>query len=153
MRETHNPLFLFGGAGGIRTHDLLTASQARSQLRHSPFGYLTTNNPSSCQGEFGKMGPKGAIRASVKNPTQHPGGFIVFAVLLLLLQGCTVATKNTLISPQIDLGLNPKVTISETIKTSPPKTIAVLPFENLTGKEEAFEIVRGSFYNHLSSKT
>ncbi len=25
-----------GGADGIRTHDLLTASQARSQLRHSP---------------------------------------------------------------------------------------------------------------------
>ena len=36
MRETHNPLFLFGGAGGIRTPDLLTASQARSQLRHRP---------------------------------------------------------------------------------------------------------------------
>ncbi len=153
MRETHNPLFLFGGAEGIRTPDLLTASQARSQLRHSPFGYLTTNIPSSCQGEFGETGPNEAIRASARNPTQCLGAFIVFAVLLLLLQGCTVATKNTLISPQIDLGLDPKVTISETIKTSPPKTIAILPFENLTGKEEAFEIVRGSLYNHLSSKT
>ena len=29
------PVFI-GGAEGIRTPDLLTASQARSQLRHSP---------------------------------------------------------------------------------------------------------------------
>ncbi len=30
------PLDFIGGAGGVRTPDLLTASQARSQLRHSP---------------------------------------------------------------------------------------------------------------------
>jgi hypothetical protein len=28
----------FGGADGIRTHDLLDAIEARSQLRHSPTG-------------------------------------------------------------------------------------------------------------------
>jgi hypothetical protein len=27
---------LFGGADGIRTHDLLDAIEARSQLRHGP---------------------------------------------------------------------------------------------------------------------
>ena len=31
MRETHNPLFLFGGAGGIRNHDLLTASESQEK--------------------------------------------------------------------------------------------------------------------------
>lgn len=30
------PIVTFGGAGGIRTPDLLTASQALSQLSHSP---------------------------------------------------------------------------------------------------------------------
>ena len=29
---------LFGGADGIRTHDLLDAIEARSQLRHGPTG-------------------------------------------------------------------------------------------------------------------
>jgi hypothetical protein len=29
-------LKFFGGADGIRTHDLLDAIEARSQLRHSP---------------------------------------------------------------------------------------------------------------------
>ena len=93
------------------------------------------------------------MQALLQNSTQRLGAFILLAILIFLLQACTVATQNTVISPQIDLGLGPKVSISETIKTSPPKTIAILPFENFTGKEEAFEIVRGSFYNHLSSKT
>jgi hypothetical protein len=31
--------FFFGGAGGIRTPDLLDAIEARSQLRHGPTGY------------------------------------------------------------------------------------------------------------------
>jgi hypothetical protein len=30
--------FIFGGADGIRTHDLLDAIEARSQLRHGPTG-------------------------------------------------------------------------------------------------------------------
>jgi hypothetical protein len=30
----------FGGADGIRTHDLLDAIEARSQLRHGPTGEL-----------------------------------------------------------------------------------------------------------------
>jgi hypothetical protein len=35
-------LRLFGGADGIRTHDLLDAIEARSQLRHGPTGVSTT---------------------------------------------------------------------------------------------------------------
>ena len=30
----------FGGADGIRTHDLLDAIEARSQLRHGPTGSM-----------------------------------------------------------------------------------------------------------------
>jgi hypothetical protein len=32
-----------GGADGIRTHDLLDAIEARSQLRHGPTGRETTS--------------------------------------------------------------------------------------------------------------
>ena len=44
-------------------------------------------------------------------------------------------------------------TVSDKLKTSFPKTIAILPFENSTDKEEAFEIVRKAFYNQFSFKT
>ena len=33
--------FIFGGADGIRTHDLLDAIEARSQLRHGPTGSIS----------------------------------------------------------------------------------------------------------------
>jgi len=46
-----------GGAEGIRTPDLLTASQARSQLRHSPAkNFLTLRGP-ICQGERWRRTP------------------------------------------------------------------------------------------------
>jgi hypothetical protein len=32
--------YIFGGADGIRTHDLLDAIEARSQLRHGPTGSI-----------------------------------------------------------------------------------------------------------------
>jgi hypothetical protein len=35
---TENGIANFGGADGIRTHDLLDAIEARSQLRHGPTG-------------------------------------------------------------------------------------------------------------------
>jgi hypothetical protein len=38
------------------------------------------------------------------------------------------------------------------IKEKLPLKVAILPFENLTGKKEAFEIVRRAFYNHFASK-
>jgi hypothetical protein len=34
--EVYNPKVNVGGADGIRTHDLLDAIEARSQLRHGP---------------------------------------------------------------------------------------------------------------------
>ena len=36
--QTENGIRKFGGADGIRTHDLLDAIEARSQLRHGPTG-------------------------------------------------------------------------------------------------------------------
>src|SRR4030081_1823508 len=38
---TNSRQVIFGGADGIRTHDLLDAIEARSQLRHGPTGGTT----------------------------------------------------------------------------------------------------------------
>jgi hypothetical protein len=43
LRTVHK---LVGGADGIRTHDLLDAIEARSQLRHGPTGAAEHTNPS-----------------------------------------------------------------------------------------------------------
>ena len=39
-RDALSTSFTFGGADGIRTHDLLDAIEARSQLRHGPTGSI-----------------------------------------------------------------------------------------------------------------
>ena len=51
--------------------------------------------------------------------------------------------------------LNQKVDameVSPDFSKDVPLKVAILPFENLTGKAEAFDIVRRSFFNHFSSK-
>src|SRR5215469_14639448 len=47
---------VFGGADGIRTHDLLDAIEARSQLRHGPTGG-TTNSITRSGGRRPKAAP------------------------------------------------------------------------------------------------
>jgi hypothetical protein len=79
---------------------------------------------------------------------------IVGFALLLMMQGCVVATKETAIAPQIkDL----HEVFKGTYKVDPymekhvPKTIAVLPFYNQAKSQEGSEAVRKGFYNHFSS--
>jgi hypothetical protein len=51
-RKRREGRYEFGGADGIRTHDLLDAIEARSQLRHGPTGkerQLTFIAPRSAQ--------------------------------------------------------------------------------------------------------
>ncbi|MBI4379136.1 MAG: DUF799 family lipoprotein [Nitrospinae bacterium] len=56
------------------------------------------------------------------------------------------------------VSLFPRITFAVTykvyseLKSKIPKSVAVLPFENLTKSEEAFDVIRKSFANHLSSK-
>jgi hypothetical protein len=55
-----------GGADGIRTHDLLDAIEARSQLRHGP-----TEPPKFTTGLFGPL----AIAATQRRAMQPPARF------------------------------------------------------------------------------
>jgi hypothetical protein len=52
IKQRQETIREFGGADGIRTHDLLDAIEARSQLRHGPTGkerQLTFIAPRSAQ--------------------------------------------------------------------------------------------------------
>ncbi|MBA4397769.1 MAG: hypothetical protein C0394_10390, partial [Syntrophus sp. (in: bacteria)] len=75
---------------------------------------------------------------------------LLFAVLLIL-QGCVVATKSTVISPQIRSLFEGTFEVDPSMADRKPRTIAVLPFVNQAKSQEGSETVRKGFYNHFSS--
>ena len=70
-------------------------------------------------------------------------------ILLFILPGCVVATKKDVVPPPIRSLYEGEFKVGEYLKDHQPKTVAILPFKNETKKEEAFEIVRRTFYNHF----
>lgn len=75
---------------------------------------------------------------------------ILFLLLIFTISGC-LSTKTTQIAPQIAELFKGKYKVGDYMEGHQPKTVAILPFVNKTGSQEAFEIVRKSFSNHFSS--
>jgi hypothetical protein len=76
---------------------------------------------------------------------------ILVFTALLTLQGCMVATKTTLISPQITSLFKGTYEVAPDMEDRKPRTVAVLPFVNQAKSQEGSEAVRRGFYNHFSS--
>lgn len=79
---------------------------------------------------------------------------IVLLPLLIIIQSCVVATKDTAIAPQIrDTSslFKGTYTIDPYMEQYKPQTIAVLPFVNSAKSQQGSEEVRKGFYNHFSS--
>jgi len=76
---------------------------------------------------------------------------ILSLVFLFILPGCVAVTKKDVVPPPIRSLHEGEFKVGEYLKDHQPKTVAILPFKNETNKEEAFEIVRRTFYNHFSS--
>jgi parallel beta-helix repeat protein len=76
---------------------------------------------------------------------------ILFFLFLLILQGCTVVTKSTVISPQITSLFKGTYEVDPYMEDHKPRTVAVLPFLNQAKSQEGSEAVRRGFYNHFSS--
>ena len=92
--------------------------------------------------------------------------FFLLIPLLILLQSCVVATKDTVITPQLSTAGAPEIPLISpklqeifkgTYQVDPfmekniPKTVAVLPFFNQARSGEGSDAVRKGFYNHFSS--
>lgn len=77
--------------------------------------------------------------------------FFIFLPLMLALQGCLVATKDTIITPEIRSFFAGEYKIDPYMKDNIPKSIAVLPFVDLSRSKEGFDAMRRGFYNHFSS--
>jgi len=76
---------------------------------------------------------------------------ILSVVFLFILTGCVVTTKKDVVPPPIRSLYKGEYKVGEYLKDHQPRMVAILPFKNETKKEEAFEIVRRTFYNHFSS--
>ena len=78
---------------------------------------------------------------------------ISFLGFLLLLSGCTVATKSTVITPQIHELFDGKYQVYPAMEKAKPRTVAVLPFTDVSSSQQGAQAVRRGFYNHFSSTT
>lgn len=71
--------------------------------------------------------------------------------LLMLAQSCVVATKGTVISPEIRDMFKGTYKVDPYMENHIPKTVAVLPFLNQAESKKGSDEVRKGFYNHFSS--
>ena len=76
---------------------------------------------------------------------------ILLLPVLILSQSCVVATKGTVISPQIRDMFKGEYKVDPYMEKHIPKTVAVLPFLNQAESKKGSDEVRKGFYNHFSS--
>ena len=78
-------------------------------------------------------------------------GIIIFIPLIVTLQSCLIATKGTILVPQIAAAFKGTYFIDPYMEEHKPHTVAVLPFLNQAKSHEGSDAVRKGFYNHFSS--
>ena len=100
------------------------------------------------------------VETKERKPLRRPGmnrrlksafGIIIFIPLIVTLQSCLIATKGTIIVPQIAAAFKGTYFIDPYMEEHKPHTVAVLPFLNQAKSHEGSDAVRKGFYNHFSS--
>jgi len=76
---------------------------------------------------------------------------LMLAGLIMLVPGCTVATKDTIITPQLRELFDGKYRVYPAMAKAKPLTVAVLPFADVSESQAGAQAVRRGFYNHFSS--
>jgi hypothetical protein len=76
---------------------------------------------------------------------------IVLLPLLFMIQSCVIATKETVIAPQIRDLFKGTYNVDPFMDKHKPDTVAVLPFFNQAKSQLGSDEVRRGFYNHFSS--
>lgn len=75
----------------------------------------------------------------------------LWVLLFLLISGCTVATKSTIIIPPIQELFDGKYKVYPAMAKARPLSVAVLPFADVSRSQAGAQAVRRGFYNHFSS--
>lgn len=76
---------------------------------------------------------------------------VLFIFLSIVIQGCMVATKDTVITPKIITPFTGTYKVDPYLEKHRPRSVAVLPFVNQSKSQKGSEAVRRGFYNHFSS--
>ncbi|HPK52977.1 MAG TPA: hypothetical protein PK114_00865, partial [Smithellaceae bacterium] len=71
--------------------------------------------------------------------------------VVISLQSCLVATQDTIITPEIRSLYEGEYKIDPYMKDHIPRSVAVIPFVDLSRSKEGFDAMRRGFYNHFSS--
>jgi hypothetical protein len=77
--------------------------------------------------------------------------FLAIFPAFFVLQSCLIATESTIITPEITSSFEGDYKVDPYMKDHIPKSVAVLPFVDLSRSKEGFDVVRKGFYNHFSS--
>lgn len=76
---------------------------------------------------------------------------VIGVIVVFALCGCMVATKKTVVSPEIREMFKGTYKIDPYMEKHKPTTIAILPFTDESKSKQGTETVRRYFYNHFSS--
>ena len=87
----------------------------------------------------------------MKKGLRKPILIIVMIPLLVLIQSCVIATKDTVIVPQMRDLFKGTYKVDPYMEKNKPNTVAVLPFFNQAKSQQGSDEVRRGFYNHFSS--
>jgi hypothetical protein len=85
------------------------------------------------------------------NEKLKPWSLLFVLPVLFFVQSCLVSTKSTIITPEIRSLFEGEYKVDPYMQDHIPKSVAVLPFVNLSEKKEAVDVMRRGFYNHFSS--
>lgn len=77
--------------------------------------------------------------------------FFLLLPLMLSFQGCVVATKQTVIAPEIRSLFKGQYQVYPYMEKHVPILVAVLPFVDVSQSQQGAQAVRKGFYNHFSS--
>lgn len=77
--------------------------------------------------------------------------FFILLPAALMLQSCLVATQDTIITPEIRSLYEGEYKVDPYMTDHVPKSVAVMPFVDLSKSKEGFITIRRGFYNHFSS--
>ena len=86
-----------------------------------------------------------------ENGLRRPIVRLILIALLIIIQGCVIAAKDTAISPQIHSIFKGTYKVDPYMEKHKPQTIAVLPFINATRSQLGAVEVRKGLFNHFSS--
>jgi len=76
---------------------------------------------------------------------------LILVMFLAGIQGCKVGTQKTAISSEIRTMFNGTYKVDPYMEHHRPRTVAVLPFIDVSKSKKGTETVRKHFYNHFSS--